>query len=127
MDKKRVLIIEDEKELLDSFSEILEDSGYETTKCEDGYKALEVLKSRTKDFDVILLDLMMPNIDGLEVLRMINSDKVLYGQTPIIILTNMSSERVIKESFELGAVSYLIKSELEYKDLVYEVNKVVGV
>ncbi len=124
--KKRLLIIEDEKDLLDSFSEILGDNGYEVVKCESGYSALDILKKRTKDFDVILLDLMMPGLDGLEVLRTIKSDSEVYGNSPIIVLTNMSSERVIKESFDLGAVSYLIKSELEYEDLVREVNKVVG-
>lgn len=125
--KKRLLIVEDEKDLLDSFSEILGDNGYEIVKCDSGYNALDILKKKTKDFDVIILDLMMPGLDGLEVLRTIKSDSEVYGNTPIIVLTNMSSERVIKESFDLGAVSYLIKSELEYEDLVREVNKVVGV
>jgi len=127
MDKKRILIIEDEKELLESFSEILTDNGYEVVKSEDGYSGLDKIKNRTKDFDVILLDLMMPGMDGLEILRTIKNDPEVYGSTPIVVLTNMSSERVIKETFELGATSYLIKSELEYQDLVLEINKILGV
>ncbi len=127
MDKKRILIIEDEKDLLESFSEILTDNGYEVVKSEDGYSGLDKIKNRTKDFDVILLDLMMPGMDGLEILRTIKNDPEVYGSTPIVVLTNMSSERVIKETFELGATSYLIKSELEYQDLVLEINKILGV
>lgn len=127
MDKKRILIIEDEKDLLESFAEILTDNGYETIQCEDGYKGLDQIKNRIKDFDLILLDLMMPGIDGLEVLRIIKNDPEVYGTTPVVILTNMSSERVVRETFDLGATAYLIKSELEYQDLVSEVNRVIGV
>jgi CheY-like chemotaxis protein len=70
---------------------------------------------------------MMPGMDGLEVLRTIKSDKEAYGDAPIVILTNMTSDKVIKEAFDLGAVSYLIKSELEYTDLISEVKKILGI
>lgn len=124
--KKNVLIIEDEQLLLDSYAEVLTNEGFSPIKCIDGYKGLEVLKKDHASIDIILLDLMMPGVDGLEVLRTIHEDKGSYGSCPIIILTNMTSEKVIKEAFELGASSYLIKSELEYKDLVNEIEKIVG-
>ncbi|MBI2356508.1 response regulator [Candidatus Dojkabacteria bacterium] len=124
--KKNVLIIEDEIALLDSYSEVLTNEGLTPIKCIDGYKGLEVLKKNHNDIDIVLLDLMMPGMDGLEVLRTIHNDKEGYGEVPIIVLTNMTSEKVIKEAFELGAVSYLIKSELEYSDLVGEIKKILG-
>jgi DNA-binding response OmpR family regulator len=123
--KKNVLIIEDEQALLDSYAEVLTNEGYNPVKCTDGYKGLEVLKKDHSSIDIILLDLMMPGMDGLEVLRTMSEDKEGYGSCPIIILTNMTSEKVIKEAFDLGASSYLIKSELEYSDLVSEIQKIV--
>lgn len=123
---KEILIIEDEAALLDSYAEVLETAGYKVTKANDGYKGLETLKANKDKFSLILLDLMMPGMDGLEVLRTINEDNSTYGKTNIIVLTNMTSEKVIKEAFDLGGVSYLIKSELEYTDLISEVKKILG-
>ena len=125
-DVKSIVIIEDESALLDSYSEVLQTAGYTTVKCTDGYKGLESLKKSHDSVSLILLDLMMPGIDGLEVLRTIKSDKDTYGNSPIVVLTNMTSDKVIKEAFDLGAVSYLIKSELEYTDLINEVKKILG-
>lgn len=124
---KKILIIEDESALLDSYSEVLTSSGLTTVKTSDGYKGLEALKKEPDSFSLILLDLMMPGMDGLEVLRTIKGDKEAYGDASVIILTNMTSDKVIKEAFDLGAVSYLIKSELEYTDLISEVKKVLGI
>lgn len=126
-DVKKILIIEDEIALLDSYSEVLNTAGLTTIKANDGYKGLDALKKSPDDFSLILLDLMMPGMDGLEVLRTIKNDKETYGDSPIVILTNMTSDKVIKEAFDLGAVSYLIKSELEYTDLISEVKKILGI
>ena len=123
---KEILIIEDEAALLDSYAEVLQTAGYVVTKASDGYKGLELLKANASKYSLILLDLMMPGMDGLEVLRTMGEDKNTYGKAPIIVLTNMTSEKVIKEAFDLGAVSYLIKSELEYTDLISEVKKILG-
>jgi CheY-like chemotaxis protein len=63
-------------------------------------------------------------MDGFEVLRTIKGYKETYCSSPIVILTNMTSDQVIKEAFDPGVVSYLIKSELEYTDLINEVKKI---
>jgi two-component system sensor histidine kinase ChiS len=122
---REILIIEDEQALLDSYAEVLQTSGYKVTKAADGYKGLNALKANPDKYALILLDLMMPGMDGLEVLRTVKNDKETYGSSPIVVLTNMTSDKVIKEAFDLGAVSYLIKSELEYTDLLNEVKKIV--
>lgn len=124
---KKILIIEDEVALLDSYAEVLQTSGFTAVKANDGYKGLDALKKSPDQFSLVLLDLMMPGMDGLEVLRTIKNDKESYGEAPIIILTNMTSDKVIKEAFDLGAISYLIKSELEYTDLINEVKKILGI
>jgi CheY-like chemotaxis protein len=123
--RKVILLVEDEGPLLDSYSEILESEGYVTIKTEDGAKGLEALESNKGVIDACLLDLMMPGMDGLEVLRTVQNHPEKYGNAPIIVLTNMTSEKVIKEAFDNGASSYLIKTELEVDDFVKEIEKVI--
>ncbi|MCD4811642.1 response regulator [bacterium] len=124
--KKTILIIEDEKVLLGSYSEALESKGYSVLKALDGYKGLDIIAENIGKISLILLDLMMPGVDGLEVLRTIKDDKDKYGSVPIIALTNMTSEKVIKDAFDLGATSYLVKTDLDYEGLIKEVNKFLG-
>lgn len=124
--KRVILVVEDERPLLESYTEILESAGYEAIGAEDGYKGLDTLAANKDRVNLLLLDLMMPGMDGLEVLRSIKNEPDKYGKPPVIVLTNMTSERVIKEAFIIGADSYLIKTELDTEDLVSEVEKVLG-
>lgn len=123
---KTVLIVEDEKELLDSYKELVESAGYIAVTASDGYQCLDKLSKNYSGIDVILLDLMMPGVDGLEVLRAVKVAPEKYGNVPIIVLTNMTNEEVIKESFELGASSYLVKADLDYQGLIKELAKYLG-
>lgn len=128
MDKKKtILIVEDEKDLLDSYKELIETAGFFALTASDGYQALDILSKNIGKVDILLLDLMMPGVDGLEVLRAIKTNTGKYGSIPVIILTNMTSESVIRESFSLGVSSYLVKTDLDYDGLVKELNKYVGV
>ncbi|HEQ65366.1 MAG TPA: response regulator [bacterium] len=124
--RKVVLIIEDETPLLDSYSEILSSAGFDTLGASDGYKGMKVLSENKDSVDLVLLDLMMPGIDGLEVLRNFASKLGVYGEKPVIVLTAMVSDQVIKEAYELGAKSYLIKSELNSDELVNEIKRVLS-
>lgn len=123
---KTVLIVEDEKDLLDSYKELVETAGLVALTASDGYQALDILAKSIGKVDIILLDLMMPGVDGLEVLRAIKTNPGKYGDLPVIILTNMTSESVISESFTLGASSYLVKTDLDYDGLIKELNKYIG-
>jgi CheY-like chemotaxis protein len=123
--KQVILIIEDEGALLDSYAEIIEDGGYSVMKASDGYKGLDLIAENKDIIDLILLDLMMPGIDGLDVMKYIREDKGKYGTAPIVILTNLSSERVIKEAFTRGANGYLMKVELDPEKIVQEIESVL--
>jgi CheY-like chemotaxis protein len=125
MEKKKILIVEDEEMLLDSYSEILESSGYDVVRANDGYKGLELIETYKESFSLIVLDLMMPGLDGLEVLRIKTETPEKYGKTPVLVLTNMASEKAIKEAFDIGATSYLIKTEMDSDSLIKEVEKIV--
>lgn len=124
--KKTVLLIEDESLLLSSYAQLLQDNGYDTLEAKDGSEGLNELKKNIGSIHLLILDLMLPEIDGLEILRVIKNDKEAYGSMPILVLTNMTSDRVIKEVFELDAVGYIVKAESSLEDLVLEVKKIFG-
>jgi len=123
---KKILVIEDEQPLLDSYAELVENAGYVAMKASDGYQGLDMLANNLDQIDLVLLDLMMPGVDGLEVLKTVSNNEEKYGKMPIVILTNMTSETVIKEAFNMGATSYLVKTDLDYEGLVKELNKFFG-
>jgi CheY-like chemotaxis protein len=123
---KTVLIIEDNEDLVNSYAESLESVGFNAIKALDGYQGLDIMSKQAGNIDLVLLDLMMPGVDGLEVLRTVKEDADKYGEAPIVVLTNMTSENVIKEAFSLGATSYLVKTDLDYEGLIKEVNKFLG-
>jgi CheY-like chemotaxis protein len=121
-----ILVVEDEKELLESYKELVESAGYVCMTALDGYQGLDIMAKNVGTISLVLLDLMMPGVDGLEVLRAVRSDPEKYGDMPIVVLTNMTSESVIKESFDLGSSSYLVKTDIDYQGLVKELNKYLG-
>lgn len=100
----KVIIIDDDEELLNLLDEYLSNKGLEICKVNSGVKALEMLEK--EHFDMAILDIMMPGMDGLEVLRHINTD---FSYLPVIMLTAMGgeSDRVI--GLELGADDYIAK------------------
>jgi DNA-binding response OmpR family regulator len=123
---KKILIIEDEAPLLDSYAELVTAAEMTPLKALDGYQGLDILANNLGDISLVLLDLMMPGVDGLEVLKTVKNNEEKYGSMPIIILTNMTSESVIKEAFNMGASSYLVKTDLDYSGLMKELDKFLG-
>ena len=83
---KTILIVEDEKALLDSYKELVDAAGYTCITALDGYQALDYLASHLGEVDLVLLDLMMPGVDGLEVLRAMKTNEEKYGDMPIVVL-----------------------------------------
>ena len=126
MDGKKVLIIEDEIPLLDSYAELIAAAKLVPLKASDGYQGLDMLATNVGEIDLVLLDLMMPGVDGLEVLKTVKNNEGKYGSMPIVVLTNMTSESVIKEAFNMGASSYLVKTDLDYSELIKELEKFLG-
>jgi DNA-binding response OmpR family regulator len=124
--QKVILIIEDEVPLLQSYGELLKSVGYNVLLAENGYKGLEALSNNTGNIDLVILDLMMSGIDGLDVLRAVNKDHSKYGDMPIIILTRMKNETIVRETFDLGVSSYLVKTDTDANGLLKEIDKFLG-
>lgn len=124
-EKNKILIVDDETDLRLMFRDILESVGYEADEAVDGLNCLEKLEESKKEYDLVLLDLMMPRMDGMEALSKIKENPEKYGKVPVLILTNLTSDIAIKEGFERKAEGYLIKTELTPDQVVEEIKKVI--
>ena len=118
MDKKKILIIEDDTFIRDIYQIKFQQEGFEVMMAEDGVVALERLNQFVPD--IILLDVIMPYMDGMEVLRKIKENGKLK-EIPIIMLTNISEKEKIDEGMEPGANDYLIKSHFTPSEVVHKV------
>ncbi len=105
----KILLAEDDIQLIDLYSRKFALDGYEVQVAEDGEKAIEILKEFRPD--VAILDIMMPMVDGLEVLKFIKETDELKDIIAIM-LTNLSDEKTAEKIYELGATEYLVKAEL---------------
>lgn len=111
----RILVVEDDRFLLNAYAHLLEPEGYTVDIAKDGEEALEVLKTLRPD--LIILDLIMPKKGGMEVLRSIRSNPALKT-TPVIIATNISNTKDQEECERLGAVQYTIKTDVSLQQLL---------
>jgi CheY-like chemotaxis protein len=106
--KPHILIVDDEPLNRDIIEHYLEDEGYELSHASDGNEALEILNTSPEIIDVVLLDRMMPNISGIEVLNIMKNDASL-SNIPVILQTARSTKEDIKEGIDAGAYFYLTK------------------
>jgi DNA-binding NtrC family response regulator len=114
--KIRLLLVDDEKDFVQLMTERLTMRGYDVTTCLSGEEALGTVKGY--NFDVVILDVMMPGIDGIATLREIKAMKPL---TEVILLTGHSAVNTAIEGMKLGAYDYLEKP-CETEDLVSKIN-----
>jgi CheY-like chemotaxis protein len=107
--QQRICIVDDDPFLLDMYNLKFQQAGYDVTCFTDSTKALEMLRNDAK-FNVILLDLVMPKIDGFEVLRVIREENLCGSEVQIVILSNQGQDKDISKAEELGIDGYLIKA-----------------
>lgn len=104
--KKRILIVDDEVQLVEMVKMRLEANGYETLAAYDGQAGLDMAKKERPD--LIILDLMMPRMDGYKVCALLKRDS-RYSKIPVLIFTAKAQEEDAKMSEEVGADAYLVK------------------
>lgn len=121
--KEKILIVEDDKFLRELISRKLAGRGYEVETAvdgEDGFKKLKKIKP-----DVVLLDLILPGIDGFEVLSRVKKEKEIEN-IPIIILSNLGQREDIERGLNLGAIDYLIKAHFTPQEIIEKVKEVLS-
>jgi CheY-like chemotaxis protein len=102
------------------YQKIFSFKGFEVSTAGNGEEGLK--KAREVNPDIILLDIMMPKVNGLEMLKEAKKDDTLK-KIPVVVLTNLASDAVINEAFNLGVEGYLVKSELNNDKVVEEVTQ----
>ena len=119
---KKVLVAEDEKPIAKAFQLKLESVGFSVQALEDGVEAIEALKKGS--FDLVLLDLVMPNQNGIDVLAEMQRQKLV---TPVIIVTNLSQAEDLEKVEQFKNVrGYFVKSETPIADIVERAKKLLG-
>ena len=123
--KKTVLIVEDDSFLSDMYQTKFSVSGYNVLLAQNGMQCLELLRSNTSAPDIALLDIVMPKMDGLELLELLKKDDRTKN-IPIILLTNLGQDKDVKKGLEMGADMYLIKAHYTPSQVVEKVEEILN-
>ena len=115
---RRVLLAEDDRFLRKAAETTLKRQGYAVLATADGEEALRV--ARTDAPDLILLDLIMPKLNGFDVLRALKGDAAT-ADIPVIILSNLGQDKDVQQAMEAGAAAYFVKADLSLQALVQRV------
>jgi DNA-binding response OmpR family regulator len=121
MEKFKILIVEDEHDIRELYRDLLTDQGFEVLEAPDGVTGLRLAKEST--WDLMLLDIMLPQVDGLRVLEEIRQK----FSNPILIISNLNNDDIITKSMDLGSNGYVIKSELNPAQFITEVKKYLNI
>jgi DNA-binding response OmpR family regulator len=120
---KTILFIEDEAALQKTFGDMFQMKGYKMLSAMDGESGVELSKKALPD--LILLDLILPKVHGLDVLKVIKEDPKTKD-IPIIILTNLEGINEVEKALELGATTYLVKAQYNLEEVFEKIKKVLG-
>lgn len=121
--KKTILLIDDDQLLQKNFKKVAEAEGFNVISAFDGQEGLKLAKEKKPD--LILLDLILPKMEGLKVLENLKQDKET-SHLQVLILTNVSQEtEKIQEALVLGAKGYLVKTEYSLIDIVKKIKEIL--
>lgn len=120
---KKILLVEDDRFIMRAYSDGLERAGYEVLTAMNGQEVLGVAKAEVPD--LILLDLIMPGLNGFEVLEELKADEQL-SDTKIVIVSNLGQDSDVKKAKDLGAVDYLVKSDTSMGEVVDKAKELLG-
>ena len=125
---KSILLIEDDPFLIDIYTTKLKEAGFSVDLATDGEQGLRKLVE--KKFDLLLLDIVLPQIDGWEILNKIKNEKLKiknFGDLKIVILSNLGQKEEVEKGMKLGATKYLIKAHYTPSEVVEEIKKILYV
>lgn len=122
MEKKKILIVEDESTLQRALSDFLNLEGFEVVNALDGESGISEAKKEKPD--LILLDIILPKKDGYEVIDELKKEEETKN-IPIILLTNLETSENITRAFEKGVTNYLIKSDYKLEDIVKKIKELL--
>lgn len=121
---KTLLVIEDDSFLRELEQKKLTEKGYTVFSAENSAEAFKILNGATK-VDLVLLDLLLPEVDGFTILKEIRENQALSG-TPVIIFSNLYEESDAKKANKLGISDYMLKSNFTLDELSEKIKKFIG-
>ncbi|MFH1790325.1 MAG: response regulator [bacterium] len=123
-DKKNVLLVEDDIFLAGIYKKKFEVEGFKISVSDNGEKGL--VDAKKKQPDIILLDILLPKLDGFAVLKALKADPAVKD-IPVILLTNLGQKDDVEKGIEMGAEDYLIKIHFKPSEVVEKVRKVLKI
>lgn len=120
----KVLIVDDDENLSAIFEAALQKNGLETVFALNGQTGID--KAKSEKPDLVLLDQVLPDISGNEVLKTLKADAATQG-IPVLMLSNFSQEELVKEAIDNGAMDYIFKYQVEPQDLVNKVKQALKI
>mgnify|MGYP001607351777 CR=1 FL=1 len=123
MDKIHVLLVEDDVFLSDIYQKKFEMEGFKVSTADNGEKGLSEVKKKKPD--IVLLDILLPKLDGFAVLEKLKADPATKS-IPVILLTNLGQKDDVERGLSAGAADYLIKAHFKPSEIVDKVKKVLG-
>lgn len=120
---KKLLIAEDDFFIRDIYNKVFSLAGYTIELAVDGEETLKKIKAQqSPPYDMILLDIMMPKVTGLDVLKQLRAMVPPVKDTSVFILSNLGQQNIIEEAFRIGMDGYIIKSQMTPQQIVDEIN-----
>ena len=120
---KKILIIDDDKTFQKTIKDTLEPLGYSVLPAYDGEDGLKAVKKEKPD--LILLDIVMPKLGGMEFLKILN-ENANHAQIPILISSNFSGLNMVEEGMKYGIRGYIVKSEESLRTIVNNIELIIG-
>ncbi|MCA9371810.1 response regulator [Candidatus Woesebacteria bacterium] len=119
--KYKLLVVEDEDALRQLYVDVLQEAGYEVVQAKDGEVALKLIKEN--QYDLILLDIILPHLDGLQLLEKLQKDHGIkdIGRS-VVLLTNLGQELVVAKALEYNVRGYMVKSDYTPDELIKEIH-----
>lgn len=121
---KTILIIEDDQTILSMYDSKFQGEGFEVLKAEDGNEGLKIAKKNQPD--IIMLDIILPQIDGFTVLAELKKDKATKN-IPVVMLTNLGTTEDQKKGKKMGAEDYLVKASLTPAEISEKIKKILNI
>ncbi len=121
--KGKILLVEDDLFLREIYAEVLQREGFVVLAADDGEAGLKLGQQNT-DAKIMLLDIMLPKMHGIDVLKKMKEDPTTKNM-PVIILTNLTEETVVQEALHLGAAGYLVKVRFTPPQVVQKIKEFI--
>lgn len=120
---KKILLVEDDPFLSEIYVTKFEEAGFNVSVAGDGSLGLQKVKEENPD--ILMLDIVMPNVDGFELLRLLKQEQATKN-IPVVILSNLGEQEDVERGFKLGALMYIIKAHYTPTEVVAKVKSILN-